>query len=127
MVPWSTGLHVTRTGGNVVLLFFRTHGREQNDVAYGFRAGQQHREPVDTDTKTGGRRHAVFQRFDIVFVEGHGFVVAAGTESGLLNEALFLIDRIVEFGEGVGDLLSVDVQLEALDQARFGAMLLGQR
>ena len=36
--------------------------REGDDVADGWRVGEQHHEPVDADAETAGRRHAVLER-----------------------------------------------------------------
>ncbi len=43
-------------------LFFRSQQRKQDHVADGFRAGKQHGEPVHSETKAAGRRHAVLER-----------------------------------------------------------------
>ena len=60
----------------LVLTFFRTHMREQDNVADARGIGQQHYQAVDTDTATAGGRQAVFHGADVVGVVVHGFIVA---------------------------------------------------
>src|SRR5690554_1828695 len=49
---------------------FRSHGGEQDDVADRGLVGQQHHQAVHPDPDAAGRRHAVLQRPDVVFVVG---------------------------------------------------------
>ncbi len=109
-------------GGRLV-----AHMREQQHVADGRRIGEQHGQAVDADAHATGRRHAVFQRADVVGVEAHGLVVAQVLRLNLRAEALGLINRVVQLGEGVGVLMAADEQLEALGQLRVVLHLLGQR
>ena len=53
--------------------------------------------------------------------------VAARQLLGLLVEAAALLVGVVELAEGVGDLDPADERLQALDQARLGAVALGER
>ncbi len=53
-------------------------------------------------------------------------LVAGGACPHLRLEALSLILRVVELGEGVRDLPAIDVGLEPLDEPRIGAVHLGQ-
>ena len=43
-------------------LFFRSQQWEQDHVANGLCAGEQHREPIHPDPNPAGRRHAVLER-----------------------------------------------------------------
>ena len=66
----------------------------------------------------------VLERCEERLVEGLGLVVAGGGEAHLRLEALALHVGVVELGEGVGDLHAAGEGLEALDQARLGAVAL---
>ena len=50
---------------------------EEDDVADGSGAGEEHGEAVDADAFAGGGGEAVAEGADVVFVHGVGFVVAA--------------------------------------------------
>ena len=47
-------------------LFFRSHMRKENDIANGTGIGKEHRQTINPDTFTGGRRHSVAQGPDVV-------------------------------------------------------------
>ena len=49
--------------------------------------GEQHDETVDPDAEPAGRRQAVLEGAEVVLVDGHGLVVAAGARRGLRLEA----------------------------------------
>ena len=89
--------------------------------------GEQHREPVDAEANTAGRRHAVFERTQEVVVDEHGFIVAAFHEFYLFFKTFPLLDGVVQFAVGVGDLFAVAHEFEAFHQARFAAVLFRQR
>ncbi|MNQ50011.1 hypothetical protein D3C85_639370 [compost metagenome] len=89
--------------------------------------GEQHHQTVDTNTLTGSRRQAVFQRGDEVGVVEHGFVVARFFLVHLILEALGLIFRIVQLGEAVGQLAATDEELEAIGHVRVLVVAAGQR
>src|SRR5882724_800410 len=74
----------------------RTHVREQNDIADGGRVRQEHRQSIDTHAETCGRRHAVFERTDVVRVVEHGLFVAAFLARHLRAEARGLVFGVVQ-------------------------------
>src|SRR6185503_12355773 len=86
----------------VPVSLLRPHVRKQNYVADRVAICEQHCEAVDTDADAGGRRHAVTQCSDVVFVEYHRFFVAAFALSHLVDKPLVLFARIVKFREAVG-------------------------
>ena len=100
---------------------------EQQHVANGRRISEQHDQAVDADAHATSRRHAVLQRADVVGVEAHGLVVAHVLGRHLGAEALGLIHRVVQLGEGVAVLVAQDEQLEALSELGVLRMLLRQR
>src|SRR5512141_1656390 len=55
-----------------------------------------------------------------------GGLVAGGEVLHLLQEALALVLRVVELGEGVAELHAGDVALETLHEARVVRRLLGE-
>lgn len=110
-----------------ILASLRLHVREEDDVADGVFAGEEHDHAVDADAEAGAGGHAVFERAEEVFVHDHRFVVAALAEAGLLFEAFALDDRVVQLGEAVAHLLAADDQLEALDEPRLRAVFFCER
>src|SRR5690606_31834082 len=96
----------------------RLEQREKNDVPDARRVGEDHRQSIDADALTGGRRHAVLEGPDVVLVVVHRLRLTARLGLDLGLEALLLVQRIVELAEGVGDLAAAHVQLEAIRQLR---------
>ena len=80
---------------------------------------------ADTHARSGG--HAVFERTDEIAVDNHCFVIAFFSQAHLLDEALILIDRVVQLRVGVGKFLTVDHQLETFGELRIVAVSLCQR
>jgi len=54
-----------------------SHQREQNHVSDRWAIGQEHHEPIDADAFAAGRRQAVLERPDVIFVHRVRFEVAA--------------------------------------------------
>lgn len=101
--------------------------REQNHVTNRRRVRQQHHQPVDTDTFTCSRRHAVLQCTDEVGVEMHGFVITGILLGHLGVEAFGLVFGVVQFRIGVGDLAATDKQLETIGHVRIFVIAPRQR
>ncbi len=108
------------------LLRLRTEKREEDDVADGFRVGEEHGETVDADTFARGGRQAVAESTDVVLVHVHGFFIAAVFFRHLRLEAGELVDGIVELREGITDLEASDVELESLDPVGLVWFFLGE-
>src|SRR5271165_3217061 len=89
--------------------------REENNVADGAGIGQEHGEAVDADAFACGRRQAVRERADVVFVHLVGLFVATGALGELAFEAAALLLGIVELAEGVANFEAAHEDLEALD------------
>src|SRR5690606_16244180 len=113
--PGSAWRYTTR---GCARLLFRPHRREQDHVTDRGLIREQHRQPIDADADTTGRRHAVLECAQVVLVELLRFLVAALTQRDLRLEALALVERVVQFTERVRDLATRDHQLEAFDQLR---------
>ena len=90
------------------------HEGEEDDVADGARAGEEHGEAVDADAFAGGRRQAVAEGADVVVVH-RPWLRRRGPFGHLGFEAAALVGGVVELGEGVADFEAADVELEALD------------
>src|SRR5678816_1282443 len=88
--------------------------REQQHVADRRLVGEQHDNAVDADTEARGRRHAVFERANIVRVEEHRLLVSGVLARRLLPKPRRLVVRIVELGETVGQLATAHEELEAV-------------
>src|SRR5688572_32840466 len=72
----------------------RPHQRKQDDVADRRAVGEQHDQPVDADAFSGGGRHAVFERPDVILVHRVRLFVAASAAAELLLEASALLRRV---------------------------------
>jgi hypothetical protein len=101
--------------------------REQQHVANIRRVRQDHDQAIDADTAATGRRHAVFQRADVVGVVVHRLFIAGVLGLDLRQETRRLVFRIVQLREAVGDLAAHHEQLEALGDAFAGVRSARQR
>ena len=109
-LPFKFFLNKTNAG----VLILGLHRGEEDDVADALGVREQHDGTVDPHAHAARRRQPVFQRVDKVFVEGVRFLVALILFTGLIREALALVERIVELAEGVGEFPSVDEKFEAV-------------
>ena len=91
-------------------LFFGFQQRKQDHVADGFRAGEQHRKPVDPNPETAGRRHTVFKSEQKFLVD---FLLLS---AGLFEQTLTLLKRIVQLAVAWRDLGTVDDQFKNIDE-----------
>src|SRR5438034_1053412 len=82
----------------------RSAMREQDHLADRRLIGEEHDEAVDANAFTRCRRHAVFERANVILVEPLRLLVAARPLLFLLLEALALLRGIVELGIGVRKL-----------------------
>jgi len=72
------------------LQFPRSEQRKQNHVADGFGAGEQHREPVDSNTDAACGRHAVLERKQKLLIDVLPFL------TGLFEQTLTLRHRVIQ-------------------------------
>ena len=68
----------------------------------------------------------IFQGTQEILVDEHRLVISLLGEAELLLEALPLVDRVIQLGVGVGQLLAVDHQLEALGKLRVFSVTLAE-
>ena len=88
--------------------------------------GEQHHQPVHPDTETACRRHTHLQGPEEVLVDRMMGLGISGSPVSLDPEAGSLIDRIVQFGEGIDVFAPRDEQFEPLDEALDRAVPAGQ-
>src|SRR6185312_3956427 len=88
---------------------------------------QQHSEPINAAAPAARWGHAVFQRFQEVFVEHLRLVVAARALAGLILKARALIEWVIQLGEGVTQLQPARERLEALHGVVRAGLMLRQR
>lgn len=88
---------------------------------------QEHDQPVNTHTPTTSGRQAVFQAGTEVLIDDLRLVVTLVLLASLLLETQALVERIVQLGVGVDNLLLADESLETLAQTDVLAVVLGQR
>src|SRR5437764_10309789 len=59
----------------------------------------KHPENPFAKTKATGRRHAIFQHFNVIYIEHHCFVITSITHLLLINKPIQLIDWIIKLRE----------------------------
>jgi len=101
--------------------------REQDYIADVGAVGEQHHQSVDAYAFAGSWWQAVFQRTHEIIVLEHRFFVARIFGCDLRIETCFLIFRVVQFGEAIGDLAADDEQLEAFCDLGVRIAATGQR
>ena len=82
------------------------------------RVGEEHDQAVDTDTPSTRRREPVLERIDERLVDILRLVVALLLLPHLLLEPQPLLERIVQLGVGVAELLPAHEALEPLAEPR---------
>ena len=108
-------------------MLFRTAQREEKDVADGRAVGQEHDQAVNANAQAACRRQAVFQSTAVVFIHLMRFVIAAFPFFHLFDEAVALVDGVIQFRETVCQLTAVDKGFETISQERIIAVLFGER
>jgi hypothetical protein len=58
---------------------------------------QQHGQPVDAHAESTGGRHAVSHGFQVIFIHGMALFVVIIITSTHFNEALLLIEWVIQF------------------------------
>src|SRR2546427_11969704 len=95
-----------------ILSFLRAELGKQDHVSDRSLVGKEHDDPIDSDTLSGGRRHAVLERAQKILVQGVGLLVARLPPGSLRLEPLALVEGVIQLGARVGDLPSGDVEFE---------------
>src|SRR5205809_4670740 len=120
--PFLRAPSLTRSGCSRMKLRLSMPGaqvREQDHIADGGLVGQDGREPVDPQAHATRGWKAILERSQEVLVHRMGLIVTGRTRPRLVFEASPLIVRVVQLGEGIGDLLAGNEQLEAIRQPRI--------
>src|SRR5436309_6636237 len=128
--PFLRAPSLTRSGCSRMKLRLSMPGaqvREQDHIADGGLVGQDGREPVDPQAHATRGWKAILERSQEVLVHRMGLIVTGRTRPRLVFEASPLIVRVVQLGEGIGDLLAGNEQLEAIGQTRIAGSSPGQR
>ena len=94
-------------------LFLAPQRREQNHIPNAWAVGEQHHQTVNANAAAAGRRHAVFQRTNVVGIKIHGLFVARIFGGDLRMKPSCLVFGVVELGKAVGDLAARDEQFKA--------------
>ena len=100
---------------------------EEDHVANRRLIREEHGQPIDPHAQTSGRRHAVFERPHVVFIDRMCLVVTGFLEAGLLIEAPPLVDGIIQLREGIGNFHARHEKLESLSKVGVVAMRLRER
>src|SRR5712691_12081273 len=128
--PFLRAPSLTRSGCSRMKLRLSMAGTqtgEQDDVADRGLVGEDGDQPVDPEAHAPGGRKAIFERGEEVLVHGMRLLVARGARPRLVFEASSLVIGLVKLGEGVGDLLAGDEELEPIRQPRVRGAPPGQR
>ena len=88
--------------------------RKKNDVTNARAVGEEHYQPVYTNTFAGSRGQAIFQSPDIIGVVVHCLGIACFLGPGLFQETCGLILRVVQFGKAIGDFAPGNVEFESV-------------
>src|SRR5256886_13415096 len=97
--PFLRAPSLTRSGCSRMKLRLSMPGaqmRKQDHIADGGLVGQDGREPVDAQAHAAGRREAIFERREEVFIHRVGLVVTGGARARLVLEASPLIVPVVQ-------------------------------
>ena len=100
---------------------------EEQHLTDGCPVGEQHHQPVDAGAKAAVGRHAIAHGPQIILVDGVGLVLARLVEALHLLKARLLVQRVVQFREGVAHLHAGDEKLKALHVPGVPRDTLGQR
>jgi len=71
---------------------------------------------LDSDAFTGGGRHSIFQRFNIIKVHEVSFLIPGFPVFDLLLKPFFLFIGIIQFGKSIGDLTAGDEKFKPVRQ-----------
>ena len=104
------------------------HDREGDHLAQRVAFGEDHHQPVDAHAAAGGRRVAVLDRARVLLVVGVGHVgVVDHPALALVDEALPLVDRVVELGVAADELDPADDGVEVLAELWVHGVALADR
>ena len=121
-VDWPYGKGLTyKIGCEPIYNLFGLELRKQDNVTDTFLSEKHHAQTIDAEAHSPGGRHPVFERDKEIIIE---FLFFA---SGLMFEAVALLDRIILFSIGGGDFLAVDTAFKDFDRFRIVRGKLGQR
>src|SRR6185437_5774374 len=81
---------------------------------------EEHHQAIDADAETGGRRHSVLERPNVVGIVKHRLFIALIFAGNLGTEPGGLVLGIIQLRESVGDLAARDEELEAIRQEWIG-------
>ena len=96
----------------------------QQDIANADLIGQQHHQAVDAAAEPAVRRHPIAHGVEIIFVQRRGLIGFVRVQSLHFHEAILLVARVIQLGEGVAHLHTGDEKLETLGVALDIAALL---
>src|ERR1041384_7233830 len=75
---------------------FRSHVREQDDIADRVLIGKNHPQPIYPDAFSRGWRHPIRKRSNVVLVDHHRFIVSVLAQAHLRFESSTLVGRIID-------------------------------
>lgn len=111
----------------VMLMALWLHRREEQNFLDIAAVGDEHCKAIDTKAPSAGWRHAMLKCFAERFVDHLRLIVALAFLRSLLLKLVSLRERVVHLSECIRKLLTVDVQLKALCEPWFGAVVLRKR
>ena len=102
--------------------------REGDHLAQRVAFGEDHHQAVDAHAAAGGGRVAVLDRARVLLVVGVGHVAVVDHAAlALVDEALPLVDGVVELGVAADELDAADDRVEVLAQLGVDGVALGDR
>src|SRR5207248_2877468 len=99
--------------------------REKDHIPDRVIVGKHHRQAVNPHAETTIRWHAITHGSQVVLVHGIGFIITHLRANAFFDEALLLVEWIIQFAKGITDLDATHKPLKPLDRARIAEFTLG--
>ncbi len=95
--------------------FFVPQSGEQQHFTDRMFVRQQHGEAIHPHAESTARWHSVAHGAQIILVHGMLLLIVGGVIVPHFDKALFLIERIIQFGEGVAQFKARNITFETFD------------
>jgi len=88
---------------------------KQDHFPYAPSAAQEHNQSIDTNAETAGRGHAVTEGIQVIVIHGMLLLILVRIGSSHFQEALFLVQGVIQFRKGIAELHTANKTLETLN------------
>src|SRR5258708_2198120 len=101
--------------------------REQQHFANRVTVRHQHHQSVNAESYSACWWHSVAHGAQVILINGCSIVGIVSKQLSDIDEALFLVNRVVQLGEGISEFHPGYIELKALDMQRIIRNALGKR